>query len=145
MSLRDLTIRKFRTEDSKAVSKIISSSLLAENNDEAAATITPKFILALSNKRKMYVAVYENVIVGTASIEHDTIYTIYADVEYRGQGIEEAMLGLMEEIAANYGFKLIKLEGRVAEQKLYEKLGYIVSGEHTQSELGENVLMQKYI
>lgn len=136
MSLRDLNIRKFRTEDAKAVAKIITNSQME---------VTPKAVLTLSNKRKMYVAVDDNRIVGTASIDYDTILGVFVDLQYRNQGVENALVRLLEEIAENNGFKHIKIEAGTDAAKLYEKLGYKAMGEVSSNELGEFTLMEKYL
>lgn len=145
MGLRDISIRKFRPEDSKAVAKIINSALLNANNDDDYAEITPKFILTLSNERKMYVAINDNVIVGTASIDNDTISSIFVDEQHHNQKIEEALISLMEEIAANNGFKLIKLKANITAESLYERLGYSSKGEASANELGRHIFMEKYL
>ncbi|OGO78986.1 MAG: hypothetical protein A2Y23_14665 [Clostridiales bacterium GWB2_37_7] len=146
MSLRDLSIRKFRTEDARTVAKIINNSLLDANNNDANEEVTPKFVLTLSNKRKMYVALNDDgKIVGTASIDFDTIYSVFVDVHFHNQGVEEAMLKLLEEIAANNGFGLIKLEAGINDKKLYEKLDYNTVGELSTNEFGQCILMEKYL
>lgn len=145
MGLRDILIRKFRSEDAKAVAKIISNSLLTLNNNDSNVEITPKSVLTLSNKRKMYVAVDDNMIIGTASIEHDTISAIFVDAEHQNLKIEEALISLLEEIAANNGFKLIKLEASITAEKAYEKLGYSTTKEVSNYELGKYVVMEKYL
>lgn len=136
MSLRDLNIRKFRTEDAKAVAKIITNSHME---------VTPKAVLTLSNKRKMYVAVDDNRIAGTASIDYDTILGVFVDLQYRNQGVEDALVRLLEEIAENNGFKHIKIEAGADAAKLYEKLGYKAVDEVSSNELGQFTLMEKYL
>lgn len=145
MGLRDILIRKFRPEDAKAIAKIISNCMLEENNGDNNAEVTLKYVLKLSNERKMYVAINDNVIVGTASIEHDTISNIFIDAQYNNQRIEEALISLMEEIAANNGFRLIRLEASIGAEKLYERLGYSAKGEASSNELGKHVFMEKYL
>jgi ribosomal protein S18 acetylase RimI-like enzyme len=146
MSIRDLSVRKFRTENARTVARIINSNLLDVNNNENQEEVAPKLVLTLSNKRKMFVAVNDDgKIVGTASIDHDTIYTVFVDVDYHNQGVEEALLNLLEEITANNGFGLIKLVARINTQKLFEKLGYNIQGEAAADEFGESVIMEKYL
>lgn len=145
MGLRDISIRKFRPEDSKAVARIINSALLNTSIDGNYAEVTPKFILTLSNERKMYVAINDNMVVGTASIDNDTISAVFVDEQYHNQKVEEALISLMEEIAANNGFKLIKLEADAAAERLYERMGYNSKGEALSNRLGGYILMEKYL
>jgi ribosomal protein S18 acetylase RimI-like enzyme len=144
MSLRDLSIRKFRTENARTVAKIINNNLHDGNSN--LEEITPKFVLTLSNKRKMFVAVNDDgKIIGTASMDHDTIHTVFVDVDFHNQGVEKTLLDLLEEIAANNGFGSIKLEAHSNAQKLYEKLGYSVVGEEADYEFGKSMMMEKYL
>jgi|GEM_PF-4840110 len=142
MGLRDLTVRKFRTEDAKAVAAIINSSLQSSGGS---AEITLKHVLTLSNNRKMYVALNDHTIVGTASIDYDTIQVIYVREEYQNQSVEEALIKLLEEIASNNGILHVKLEADKSEQGLYKRLGYSTTEETTESELGEFAIMEKFL
>lgn len=144
MSLRDLTFRKFRTEDARTVAKIINSSLLDAKDHGKQEEVTPKAVLTLSNKRKLYVALNDDgKIIGAAGIDFDTIYTVFVDVEFHNQGVYEALISLLEEIAANNGFDRTKLVAGIHEQKRYEKLGYSVVGEVEANEFGPCIMMEK--
>ena len=153
MDLRNVTMRKFRTEDAEAVSKIIRNNLLNEHGkdySEAAAKsasdqFTPKFVLSMSNKKKMYAAIEEGVVVGTASIDFDTISDVFVAVEYHNKGVDKMLISLLEEIAANNGFKLVKLVTNYSVQKRYEKLGYDTAQEIGAGEPGKEILMEKYL
>ena len=91
----------------------------------------------------MYVALYDGAIVGTASIDDDHIYMVFADMQYRGKGIEEKLLSLMEEIASNNGRLSIMLHTHSAAQAFYEKLGYRLNGEFESEESGKEIIMEK--
>lgn len=153
MSLRNVSIRKFRPEDAKAVSDIIKDNLLNLNSKDPTEEIinpihqqfTPRFLLSMSNKRKMYVALHDDMIVGTASIDHDTIYTVFVALQYHGKGIDKALVSLLEEIAANNGLRLVKLVAGVTAQKLFEKLGYSAADVQESEEFGKEVVMEKYL
>lgn len=145
MSVRDISIRKFRTEDAKAVANIFNSCIHNPDKNESDVQITPKYILTLSNKRKMYVALADHKIIGAAGIDHDRIYTVFVDKGHNNKGTLEGLVSLLEEIADNNGVQHIKLEAAMGTQKLYERLGYNNTQETVANELGEFVVMEKYL
>jgi ribosomal protein S18 acetylase RimI-like enzyme len=153
MDLRNVTMRKFRTEDAEAVSNIIRSNFMNANREDYSEEVakraidqfTPKFVLSMSNKRKMYVAVEEGVIAGTASIDFDTISNIFVDGEYYSKGIDKMLIGLLEEIADNNGLRLVKLVAAAPVQKRYEKLGYDAVEEIESEVFGKEILMERYL
>lgn len=153
MDIRNVTIRKFRTEDAEAVSKIIRNNLLNEHSKDyseaaakrAAEQFTPRFVLTMSNKKKMYVAVEDGLVIGTASIDFDMISDLCVDVEYHSKGIDKMLISLLEEIAANNGIKLVKLVATSTVQKRYEKLGYDVVDKIESDELGKEIIMERYL
>ncbi|HYE09444.1 MAG TPA: GNAT family N-acetyltransferase [Patescibacteria group bacterium] len=153
MDLRNVTMRKFRTEDAVAVSKIIRNNFMDVNSKDYSEEVaqrandqfTPKFVLSMSNKRKMYVAVEDGIIVGTASIDFDTISNIFVDIEYHSKGIDKMLISLLEEIADNNGLRLVKLVAAASVQKRYEKLGYDTVEEIESEMFGKEILMQRYL
>ena len=153
MDLRNVAMRKFRTEDAEVVSKIIRNNLLNKDNKDyseevikhANDQITPKFVLSMSNKKKMYVAVEEGVVAGTASIDFDTISNIFVDEQYYIKGIDKMLISFLEEITANNGIKLVKLVTTVSVQKRYEKLGYDTIEEIEAGEFGKEIIMERYL
>lgn len=153
MDIRNVTIRKFRTEDAGRVSNIIRSNLVDVNNkDYPEATLklaydqfTPKYVLTLSNNNKMYVAVEEGTIVGTACIDHDVISNVYVDFQYDGKGIDEMLINLLGEIADNFGLRPVKLVTTTLLQRRYERLGYNLVEEIEIVEFGKQIIMEKYL
>lgn len=152
MDSRNVTMRKFRTEDAGAVSNIIKSNLLSENNEDYSEEIikqaddkfTPKYVLTLSNRKKMYVATEDGGIVGTAAIDHDTISNVFIKLEYHSLGVDKMLISLLEEIADNNGLKPVKLVTATTLKNRYEKFGYDLIGEIETEELGKQIIMEKY-
>lgn len=153
MDIRNVTIRKFRTEDANRVSNIIRTNLVEANNKdypEAALKLaydqhTPKYVLTLSNNNKMYVAIEENVIVGTACIDHDVISNVYVDFQYDGKGIDEMLVNLLAEIADNFGLRPVKLITTTSLQRRYERIGFDLVEEVEIVEFGKQIIMEKFL
>lgn len=153
MDIRNVTIRKFRTEDANRVSNIIRSNLVEENNkDYPEATLklaydlyTPKYVLTISNNNRMYVAVEEGTIVGTACINHDVISNVYVEFQYDGKGIDEMLVNLLGEIADNFGLRPVKLVTTTLLQRRYERLGFDLVEEVEIVEFGKQIIMEKFL
>ncbi|MGB7604828.1 MAG: GNAT family N-acetyltransferase [Lutisporaceae bacterium] len=149
----DISLRRFKEQEAKKVSSIIQNNLLQINSkdypekviNKMCETFTPGYIIKMSKQRKMYVALIGDMIVGTASIEDDTIYTVFVDVKYHGKGIGEKLISLLEEIAANNGIQLVKLPASITALKFYERLGYCAVSEVESEEFGKDIIMEKYL
>jgi N-acetylglutamate synthase-like GNAT family acetyltransferase len=153
MDIRNVTIRKFRTEDANRVSNIIRSNFVEANNKDypevtlklAYDQFTPKYVLTLSNNNKMYVAVEEGTIVGTACIDHDEISNVFVDFQYDGKGIDEMLINLLAEIADNFGLRPVKLVTSTLLQRRYERLGFNLVEDIEIVEFGKQIIMEKYL
>lgn len=153
MDKRNIATRKFRTEDAEAVSNIIRNNLLNVNSRDYSEEViksayekfTPKYILTLSNKKKMYVAVDDRTVIGTAAIDFDTISNVFVEAQFHSKGIDKALISLLEEIAANNGIKHIKIVATLTVQKRYEKLGYEIVEEVQSDEFGKEILMERFL
>lgn len=141
----DITVRKFREKDAEAVVRLICDKLHKTGENDIAEKFTPRYVRALSNQGKTYVGLYDGQVVGTASIDFDTISAVFADLRYPGKGIEEKLLSLMEEVAANNGMNILKLHANPADRSLFERLGYSYAEEITSEEFGKEILMHKLV
>lgn len=149
----DISLRRFKENDARRVSSVIQNNLVQINSKDypesvitnMCETFTPAYILKMSRERKMYVALDGDIIVGTGSIDDDTIYSVFVDVKYHGKGIGEKLVGLLEEIASNNGLQHVKLPASITSQKFYERLGYSVVSEVESEEFGRDIIMEKYL
>lgn len=149
----DVTVRKFRESDAEAVSELIRRNLTEVNCKDYPESVvksmyeafTPKYIRTLSNKRKMYVALYDDKVIGTASLDYDTVYTVFVDVDYHRKGVGRKLMELLEEIAANNGLSTLQLPASITARKFYEKLGYQFVKQVESEENGIGLIMEKYL
>lgn len=149
----DISIRKFEKKDAQAVSGIIRSNLTAagcKGYPEAVINhmdevYSPEYISKLSQWRKVYVALVDDVVVGTAGLEGDTIHDVFVDAEYHNKGIGKKLVGLLEEIASNVGMGSVKVTAGTGTRQFYEKLGYKAVGEAEPEESGKGIIMEKMI
>jgi GNAT superfamily N-acetyltransferase len=72
----------------------------------------------------MYVAVEGESILGTVSLEQDTIYTVFVDPGWHGLGIGRALMAHIEHVARQQGQAKVKLFASITAQQFYERLNY---------------------
>lgn len=146
-------IREFLDDDSVMVSNIIKENLLNVNiKDYPEETImnmcsifTPEYMSSISKIRKVYVVVEGNKIIGTASLDKDTIYTVFIDIHYHNQGIGRMLIDFMERIALDSGVTSLKLPSSLTAQGFYEKLGYNAFQIIESKDFGRDIIMIKNI
>ena len=149
----DISIRKFEKKDAKAVSGIIRGNLTAAGCKDYSETVinhmyevySPEYISKLSQWRKVYVALADDVVVGTAGLEGDTIHDVFVAAEYHNKGIGKKLMELLEEIASNVGMGSVKVTAGTGTRQFYERLGYKAVGEAESEEAGTGIIMEKMI
>ncbi len=85
---------------------------------------SPKGLNKLAQKRDMYVATEGDTILGTASLENNTIFTVFVHPKYHGQGIGTKLMDHVEWVARKRGYPCVTLFASITALQFYEKLGY---------------------
>lgn len=114
---------------------------LAEALDWPASGIRARWVDAERGRRKMFVAEYNGRVAGSVSVnvreaapEHLHLFALDVSGPLQGRGIGTAMVGVVEEEARQRGLRGVWLDVGVENhgaRRLYERLGYIASGELT--------------
>ena len=75
-------------------------------------------------KRLFYIALIGKKIVGTISLEENTIYTLFVNPDYHNKGIGRKLMNFIEKVALEKGHKTVELPSSITAHKFYKKLGY---------------------
>ncbi len=150
---QNMIIREFTNDDRHQISSIIRDNLIHVNSKDYSEKIinnmhsifTPEYIVSLSEKRRVFVAVSEDIIVGTASIDKDTIYTVFVDKDHHNLSIGRTLISFIERFALDSGITLLKLPSSITAQRFYEKLGYQEFDVVESDEFGRDIIMMKRI
>ncbi|NUU61247.1 GNAT family N-acetyltransferase [Paenibacillus agri] len=148
-----IKIREFTKEDSQKISTIIRDNLAHVNSKDYPEKIitnmysifTPEYLVSLSERRKVFVAVMNNTIIGTISLDRDTIYTLFVDKDHHHLGIGRILINFIEGVARNTGITSLKLPSSITAQSFYEKLGYHKIDVVESEEYGRDIIMMKNI
>lgn len=106
------------------------------------------------NRTKCLVALKDNEVVGTASInkykgdttgEKYILLTVFVKIENHHQGIGKKLIQNIEEIAVNLGCKELIIPASVYACEFYRKYGFdYLDGKKIQNEDKEYILVKKY-
>jgi GNAT superfamily N-acetyltransferase len=125
-------IRPARREDAEGISRAIISALRETNaRDYSAAVIarveesfSPWAILDFLKRRTVFVAVVEDRIVGTASLDGEVVRTVFILPEYQGRGIGRALMARVELAAITSNVAILAVPSSVTAEPFYAKLGF---------------------
>ena len=126
------SIRPARGSDAEAVSQVILSALRETN----AKDYTPEIIARLErnfsraavqeliSKRKVFVAVLGQQIVGTASLDGKMIRSVFVAPNSQGRGIGRRLIAEVERAAREAGIMALVVPSSVTAEQFYAKLGF---------------------
>ena len=138
MSVRlETIIRPYRSEDAAHVSELICRCLLEVNSqDYSEAEISrmlPKFAPETMAKRftgtATYVAIVEEKLVGTATLDQAQVRTVFVDPDFHCRGVGGSLMEYLERLARHNGVEAISLNSSITSYNFYVHLGYKKQGE----------------
>jgi GNAT superfamily N-acetyltransferase len=125
-------IRLARREDSESISLVIVSALRetsAKDYPEAVITcvvqsFSPTAVSELLVRRLVFVAVNDDTIVGTASLDGTVVRTVFIDPVWQGRGVGRALMAEVERRAVERGVAVLAVPSSVTAEPFYAKLGF---------------------
>lgn len=157
-----IEIKEYDDKYAEEISRIITQNLLEINSKdygmdvvkEFAKEFTPEEIQKNFPKRtKVFVALENNKIVGTASIDKSWynndgeywILSVFVDIYHHKQGIGKMLINKIEQFAKNISAKKLVIPASITGCEFYHKLGY--EYKNGKKELNEEnmYIMEKYL
>ena len=128
----NVLVRAARAEDAAAISKVIIAALRESNAldypPEVIAQVAQNFaapqVLALMSQRQVYVAIHDQVVVGTASLDQQVIRSVFIAPEQQGKGIGKLLMARIESVAATHGLKELRVPSSITAEGFYALLGF---------------------
>ena len=145
-------IRKYQINDSISVSNLIRNTLNKVNSkdysqeiiDKMCRHFTPEKINENSISREIYVAVQNEKIIGTVSINNNNIHSFFVDYKHLNEGIGTALYNYIETRITDNGFKEIIVPSSITSEYFYHKNGFTAI-EAVESIFGKNIIMKKML
>ena len=128
----NVLVRAARAEDAAAISKVIIAALRESNAldypPEVIAQVEQNFaapqILSLMSQRQVYVAIDDQIVVGTASLDQQVIRSVFVAPGQQGKGIGRRLMARIESVAATHGLKELRVPSSITAEGFYALLGF---------------------
>ena len=136
----EVKIVRFEREHAEAVSKIIIDNLLyvntkeysLEDMEDMATRFTKEDVIKNNRNRFAFVALINNVVVGTGSITNSFsevkteywVLTVFVDYKKHGLNIGKEIMEFLENFARNLNVTKLILPASLSAHKFYVKLGF---------------------
>jgi len=129
----ECVIRTAIPEDAAAISHIIVAALRESNArdyssaviEQVALSFSPPAIVRFLTQRQMFVATVDDHIVATASLDRDTVRSVFVDPSCQGKGIGRMLMAHIESVARHDGIDLLRVPSSVTAERFYSALGYV--------------------
>ncbi|MEZ5863210.1 MAG: GNAT family N-acetyltransferase [Geminicoccaceae bacterium] len=126
-------IRSATVDDAGAISHVIVRALRETNaGDYPPAVISalvqnfaPERILELLATRDVLVACLADEIVGTASLEHSAVRTVFVAPEHQGRGLGSALMRELEVLCRTRGLTRQTVRSSITAEGFYTRLGFV--------------------
>ncbi len=127
-------IRAATADDAQAVSSVILKALRHTNAKNYSAEIiarveasfSPSALLSLFQHREVFVAVLDERIVGTASLDGRAVRTVFVSPDIQKHGIGRLLMEAVEGAARKAGIDVLAVPSSVTAEQFYANLGYTV-------------------
>lgn len=128
----DYLIRIASSEDATAISRVIIGALRETNAQDYTPAIieqveqsfSTEAILCLLTQRQAYVAIIDDHVVATASLDRDIVRSVFVDPDCQGKGIGKQLMAKIQAIAISGGVKLLRVPSSITAEGFYASLGF---------------------
>ena len=127
-----ICIRRATPPDADAISRIIIWTLQETNAEDYSPTIIeeiinnfiPERVVERIKQCQVFVATDQDEIIATASLEKDTIRSVFVSPNMQGKNIGTMLMGYLENIAKEQNINYLTVPSSITAEKFYLKLGY---------------------
>ncbi|UCD04334.1 MAG: GNAT family N-acetyltransferase [Candidatus Woesearchaeota archaeon] len=148
-----LEIRKFKEEDAEDFCNLVKRNLNEVNSKDYPEEVirfmcnlfSPEKTIEVSKKKSIYVAIKNNRMAGTDTIDKNEILVVFVNPDLHGKGTGTKIMKHLEDIAKKNGYESVKLYSSITAYEFYKKLGYKKLKEVYRKGFGKGILMEKSI
>ncbi|MFX0113535.1 MAG: GNAT family N-acetyltransferase [Candidatus Hodarchaeota archaeon] len=145
-----IAIRVFEAKDAEMVSALIRKNLIEVNSKDYPKAVIQTLwkgynadsLIANAERRDIFVAIDDNIIVATAAIEANIIRDVFVHPDYHGQGIGTKLMKHLENLARARGHGHIDLPSSITAYGFYQKLGYKKVREDDDDLYGKSIIVR---
>lgn len=85
---------------------------------------SPEAITTQLMKRRVFVALLGENIIGTAGLDGDVVRSVFVDPAHQKAGIGRHLMGVIHATAASEGFRTVRVPSSITAERFYTALGY---------------------
>lgn len=127
-----IEIRTAVESDAHAISQVIIAALRATNArdyswaviEQVEKSFSPSAVAALIGKRIVFVALDDQKVVGTASLDGQTVRSVFIEPQLHQQGIGSKLVSIVEQAAKAAGVTTLSVPSSITAERFYQRLGY---------------------
>lgn len=160
--LNNIVIKEYKEKYAEAISKIIIQNLFEINikdyGEEYIKTFSTEYTVSkiiknFSKRTKVFVALENNVVIGTAGIDKSWynddgeywILTVFVDTKHHKQGVGTLLLKEVEKYAKEIHAKKLVIPASISGCEFYHKFGYEYENGKKELKKDKMYIMEKYL
>ena len=125
-------VRLATNKDVAAISRVVLAALRESNSQDyppgviaqVEQSFAPEVISAQLLKRRVFVALLGEAIIGTASLDGDVVRSVFVDPVHQKGGIGRRLMDVIHATAARAGVKAVRVPSSITAETFYAALGY---------------------
>lgn len=125
-------IRRALPVDAQAISNVVIAALRESNARDYAPQVISAVeqhfcrtsILNLMQQRQMYVAVLEQQVVGTASLDQAVVRSVFVSPHHQGRGIGQQLMARLKDAAIAAQIAELRVPSSLTAESFYAQLGF---------------------
>ena len=127
----EIVIRRATAADAEAVHEIVLLALRETNARDYPSSVIDRLILTLPDKVVSnletwcaFVAIVNGRVVGTGSLNGQTVSSVYVHPEYQGRRIASKLMDAVENVASSQSLRTLSVQSSVTATPFYAKRGF---------------------
>ncbi|MBS7597367.1 GNAT family N-acetyltransferase [Pseudomonas sp. RC2C2] len=125
-------VRPATSRDAVAISRVVIAALRESNSQDyppdviaqVEQSFSPEAITTQLTKRKVFVALLGENIIGTAGLDGDVVRSVFVDPAHQKGGIGRHLMDVIHTTAASAGVGAVRVPSSITAERFYTALGY---------------------
>ncbi|MFG0408085.1 MULTISPECIES: GNAT family N-acetyltransferase [unclassified Pseudomonas] len=125
-------VRPATSRDAAAISHVVLAALRESNSQDyppdviaqVEQSFSPESITTQLAKRRVFVALLGENIIGTAGLDGDVVRSVFVDPAHQKGGIGRHLMDVIHATAASAGIGVVRVPSSITAEKFYATLGY---------------------
>jgi GNAT superfamily N-acetyltransferase len=126
-----IVIRRATAADAEAVHEIVLLALRETNARDYPSSVIDRLVLTLPDKVashlemwRAFVAIVNGRVVGTGSLNGQTVSSVYVHPDHQGRGIATKLMDAVENVASAQSLGMLSVQSSVTAKPFYAKRGF---------------------